>query len=310
MLIGVLCVIAACFCWGLIFVIPKFLGGFNPIEVALGRYLFFGLISLGILFLGKRYLIQRSYVKPWLKSIWFAFISTLVAYTFVVFSTRYANPAVAALIFGMSPITIALYGNLYRKEYSFKNFLIPFLFISIGLILVNLDAFNLAGVPLLPYSVGLICGFIGLGAWTWYTIANFHFLEKNKTLLPNDWVIMQGVSTFFLVAIGMGIFAFTTFDVSKYGAFTEELQMFLIGSFILGTLCSWIAFFLWNCGNLRLPIALAGQLTIFEMIFGLFFVYLAEKRLPLPLEGAGILLMIIGVLTAFKTLKKLSNPVS
>lgn len=309
MIPGILFIIGACSCWGAIFVIPTYMEGFGALEIALGRYFFFGLISLFLL-ATRRYLVQRKYWRFWPKALWFGFLSTIACYTGVVFCIQYANPAIAALIFGISPISIALYGNIYRKEYAFRSFALPLLLIALGLILVNLDAFQIGSTPLPTYCLGLFCGMLGVATWTWYTVDNFHFMEKSSQgelkLCPNEWVIMTGVSTLFLVLICAAFFACFTSNLSAYLTLTPQLKTFLLGSLIQGSLCTWLAYYLWNCGSLRLPIALSGQLSIFEMIFGLVFVYLCEQRFPLPLEITGILLMTFGVLAAFKTLQKVS----
>jgi drug/metabolite transporter (DMT)-like permease len=303
---GALFVILACLCWGLVFVIPKLIVGFGPIEISLGRFFCYGLVSAALLLIKKRSLFARTYAFAWKKALWLAFISTLISYTSLVFAVHYAQPAAAALIFGMSPITIALYGNWVKKEHDNKQFFLPGLLMLSGIALTNLNAFAFEGSSLGLYLIGLFCAFLSLATWTWYTIANFHFLGKNKEIVPGDWVIMQGVATLALVLFSSLALAFFHLDVDKYFTFTPELKTFFIGSLVLGTLSSWVAFYFWSCGNLRLPISLASQLTIFEMIFGLFFSYLAEKRWPLPSEAAGIALMLVGVLVAFKTLKKLT----
>ncbi len=309
MIIGILFVIAACLCWGLIFPIPKMLAGFNPLEVSLGRYFFFGATSFALLLLRKRHLLKRDFFPFWMKALLFALLSTIISYSLLVACIHYSTPAAAALIFGMSPITIALSGNWYRKEYSFRSFLFSLLLIATGIILANFSAFTLGGIALGPYFFGLLCGILSLGSWTWYTIANFHFLGKHPQMPSNDWVTMMGVASFFLVLLTGGAYSFVCPDLAKYCQLTQSLGFFLLGTLILGTVSTWVSFFFWNCANRRLPVSLAGQLMVFEMIFGLFFVYLVEKRLPFPLEIAGIVVMLLGVITAFKTLKKLSLPV-
>ena len=309
MISGIVFIIAACLCWGAIFVIPNYLTGFGALEITLGRYFFFGLVSLAALLAAKRHLFQRQYWHFWPKAIVYGFFSTIGCYTGVVYCIQYANSAVAALIFGMSPITIALCGNWIKKEYGFKGFAFPIALMLLGIILVNLDAFEIKGASLPSYCLGLLAGLLSLASWTGYTIANFHFMDKyiksspsEATLTNNDWVVMSGVATLFLVFVFACIFT----DVSHFFTPSAELTTFLLGSLVQGTICTWLAFFFWNSGNLRLPIALAGQLSIFEMIFGLLLVYLCDQRWPLAFEFTGIFLMIFGVLAAFKTLKKFS----
>ena len=78
--------------------------------------------------------------------------------------------------------------------------------------------------------------------------------------------MLLGMGTFFWV----GVFAFTG-DFSLGNNFTQV--SFLGGCAILGILCSWVGTYLWNRASLLLPVALAGQLTIFETIFGILFFY-------------------------------------
>lgn len=303
MFLGILFVIAACACWGALFVVPKFVENFTPLEVALGRFGVYGLVSMALL-AKKRHLLHRSYARIWRNALWLGFVSTFLGYTGLVLCVRYASGALGALIFGMSPITIPLYGNWIKREGSFRQFLIPGILMALGIFLVNFNAFSFSQSSPGLYTVGLIGGFVGLFSWSWYTVTNFHFREQNKELSTNDWVTMQGVTTFLLVLLIGGGVAFTSSDLDKYSFSSHEFHLFMLGSAVLGIVSSWIAFFFWNHGNLRLPMSFAGQLTIFEMIFGLIFVYTVEKRLPFPLELGGIIVILCGVLWAFKTLKK------
>jgi len=64
------------------------------------------------------------------------------------------------------------------------------------------------------------------------------------------------------------VFLKNELQVKKYVTLSPELSAFFIGSAILGLLCSWVGAWLWNRASLHLPVSLAGQLTIFETIFG------------------------------------------
>jgi drug/metabolite transporter (DMT)-like permease len=307
MLIGVLLVIAACFCWGINVVVPQFLMHFNPIEVAMSRFIFFGLISFLILLAKKRHLLEKRFLKPWFKSIQLTFFATIFGYSCTVFGIQYANSAVTALIVGLSPITIALFANLSKREFSYSKFIFPALLMILGIVLVNLSAFSNSEKALNLYLLGLLFAFVSLSCWTLYTIGNHRYLSKNKEMAPTDWVIMMGVSSLILsILAGVVLFFFT--DLAKFHPKNPHFHHFLLGGFLLGAMSSWVGFLLWNYGNKRLPISLAGQLTIFEMIFGLSFTYIVQKKIPLPLEITGIVIILTGVLLAFKKLKKLSPP--
>ena len=298
MIRGVLYILAACFCWGFIFVVPKFSKGFSSLEITLGRFFFFGLISLGILFLQKRYLWKKDFYPIWIKAIGYGFVSTFLSYGFIVFAIRYANAAITTLIFGISPLAITFYGNFKKREFSFKSLILPSTFMLIGLFLANKEAF-FQGEQGYTYLLGVVFAFFSLLSWTWFAVANCTFLKKNKEISSSDWIVMIGVTSFFIVMLICIPFIFSPPFVYKYTTISSELQIFLLGSLLLGVISSWIAGLFWNRGSLLIPISLAGQLSIFQMIFGLLFIFLVEQRPPLFFELTGIFCILSGLLLFF-----------
>ena len=308
MSLAILSVLLACLCWGLVFIFPIFMHGFNPVEIALGRFFFYGLISLFWLLFNKRHLLSRSYLKAWKMAVWLGGISTIVGYSGMVFGLHYANPAVTALIYAMSPMTIALLGNYRKKEFAFSLFVIPSIFMILGIVLSNLPAFHYSGESLGWYVFGLICAVLGLAAWTWYAVANSHFLSQQSKITVNDWSLMMGSATFILV-LGIGsCFALFMPDVSKFFVFDSAMQTFLIASIVMGIVSTWLAFFFWNFGSRKLSIALAGQLMIFEVMFGLILIYFIEHRFPSFVEILGITCMLAGVLSGCRILTMQKDP--
>lgn len=293
MLKGIIFALAACFIWGLIFVVPQFMEGFSAIEVALARYLFYGLISAAIFLKTGSHKKGRYPRAIWIQSLYFSFASTIFYYTFVVLSLRYATPAICALVLGISPITIALYGNYREKECSFKSLLVPSLLILIGLIIINAPYLTASDASS-NHVLGILFSFLSLLAWSWYAVANSRFFKVNPEISCNEWSTLVGVATLFWVALFglvLGLFFTDLVDVSKYNLLSgdnRQLINFLIGGSILGIICSWIGAFLWNSASVRLPVSLAGQLTIFETIFGLIFVYILKQEIPPLFECVGI----------------------
>lgn len=302
---GIIYALGACFLWGLIFVIPQFLAGFSCLEVALGRYFFYGLISICIFL--KEFL-QKKFQYPvyfWRKALYFSLICTIGFYTFLVLALRYSTSSVPALVLGISPITIAFYGNWKEKKTSFKNLIIPSLLITTGLITYNIPNLSLNDSSSL--LLGFCCSAICLGMWTWYAVKNAQFLKNHTLISSSDWATLIGINTFFWVIIlATFIFVFFNdlFETEKYFKINHELISFFIGSAILGLLCSWVGATLWNKACLCLPIFLAGQLTIFETIFGIFFVYLIDQKPPSLIEGAGIGILFATIIYSARNLNR------
>src|SRR5262245_8925287 len=121
MLRGIVLVISACFVWGLIYVVPHYMEAFNSLEVALGRYFFYGLVSCAFMLSFRWKQLLAVPRKLWKTAFLFGFLTNMGFYPLAVLCMRCADSAIAALILGMSPVTIAFYGNWKEKECSFKS---------------------------------------------------------------------------------------------------------------------------------------------------------------------------------------------
>ena len=143
--------------------------------------------------------------------------------------------------------------------------------------------------------------------WTWYAVKNAQFLKNHISINSSDWSTLIGINTFFWVII-LGAFMFIFFndlvETEKYLTLNQELVSFLLGSAILGLLCSWVGATLWNKACLCLPIFLAGQLTIFETIFGIFYAYLIDQKIPSLIEGVGIGILFVTIAHSARSLTK------
>lgn len=305
---GIVIVITACIIWGLIYVIPLFMSAFNPIEIAMGRYFCYGIVSILYMVCYRRASLVNTPKILWKKAFIFSFLANIGFYPAAVLSIQYADAAIAALILGMTPITIAVMGNLKQKECRFRSLLWPCLAIGVGLILVNTPALRESHIEksISFYCTGLFFGFVALISWSIFAVANGRLLKKYPQLSSRDWSSIMGIASFiWVLTIGSAFIFFTPEPfLYKYFIWTPELQAFLLGSLVLGLLCSWTGAFLWNKGSSLLPISLAGQLTIFETLFGLLFVYLMQKRVPMAVELAGIAVILIGIYSSIRLFAK------
>lgn len=295
---GIAYALAACLIWGLIFIVPQFMTSFSPIEIATGRYLVYGMISLIILISSR----ARYSFKLWKRAFLFSVLYSFGYYVFVVLSVRYATPAICALILGISPIAIAYYGNWRKRECTNKSLFLPSFLILIGLLLVNLPHIMTTAAPS-TFLTGLLCAACAMGIWSWYVVDNSDFLKRAE-IQSSDWSTLIGVATLFWVAvfiISARLFSEGEFNVIKFTTLGPELTAFMAGSAILGIMCSWVGCFLWNKASLYLPVSLAGQLTIFETIFGLCFVYMLEQRIPPALELLGVISMLSAIVYGIRS---------
>lgn len=297
---AVLLVILACLLWGTIFIVPQFMKNFTPLEIALGRYFWFGAISLAIILYAKRSLLKKTNCKTYWTAFYYCLIMNFAYYCSLNTALRCCNPAVITLLIGISPITIALYGNWREGEGQGKRLIVPSILIFMGLILVNVEAiieeFQVDSVH--EYFVGLCCGVLSLSIWTWYAVANARFLRKNPDIDSGDWTIIIGLATFFCASVGIFLHLHYSepVELEKFSLYNMDFWYFIAGCIMVALFCSWMAYSLWNYASRYVPISLMGQLAVFETIFGLCFVYLVDGGSPTTLEFWGMIIMLSGVI--------------
>ncbi len=305
MIKGTLLGIAACLIWGLIFIVPDLMQGFDSFEIALGRHFVNGSISCALLLAQGGIALRMFPSGIWKKAFLFSLVVNIGYYTCLVTSVKFASPAIAALIVGVSPIVIIFYGNWMQKECSYRSLIVPSLLILVGLVLINLPLFFEEDLDIEKpfYFLGVLGAIASMCAWSWYVVENARFLKQNPEISPQQWSTLIGVSTF--VWVVFLAFIYESWNGAehweKFITSSPMLWSYIGGCLLLGILCSWVGTFLWNKASGLLPVSFAGQLTIFETIFGLLFYYLLEQEIPPLEEFIGVTLMVSAILYGMNT---------
>ncbi len=259
----------------------------------MGRYFVYGVFSLGLIYQARRKGGCRYPFRVWLKSLHYSLIITVGYYTCLVLGLRYSTPAICALIIGLSPIVIAFYGNWKQKEVSFRSLIAPSILILIGLGMINGPNLQSSDTPT-TFIWGLFFSTLSLIGWSWYVVANARYLKNNPQVDSGDWNNLQGTTSIFWVVL-IGLFVQDHIHFDQYLHWSPDLQSFIIGCSVLGIFCSSVATALWNKASIHLPVSLAGQLTLFETIFGVLFYYILIGQLPPLMESAGIALFLFAI---------------
>jgi drug/metabolite transporter (DMT)-like permease len=287
----------------LTFIIPQRETSFTSVQLALGRYLSYGLGSLCIFLLITRHRVKGSDRRTWLTALLFAATGNVSYYIFLVLGVQNVGASVTALINGTLPVTVALYGNWKRREYPFSRLLLPVILLVLGLLVINLSALSgkqeLPGTSIGQRFWGILFAGIAVALWTWYAVANTTFLRTHPDFSSATWSTMIGVSTLFLallalpLARGSGTIPFDLQTLLEPGS---QLLPFVAGSLMLGIGVSWGGTVLWNQAFAALPVSLAGQLIVFEPIAVLVYVAVVDAQFPRFFELLGASLIIIGVM--------------
>ena len=134
---GVLCGLAAGALWALTYFLPLYISSFTPLEVSLGRYVFYGVFSA---ICWKRGTTSLADVPRWIKvrCMQFALFAFIGFYVLHVTAIHLIGAGFATLAIAFLPISIALYGNFVHREFPFSIFVLPLIAISVGLVSIHI----------------------------------------------------------------------------------------------------------------------------------------------------------------------------
>jgi drug/metabolite transporter (DMT)-like permease len=140
-------------------------------------------------------------------------------------------------------------------------------------------------------AIGLLCAGGALVSWTTYAVSNSRWLARLAHVSAQDWSLLTGVVTG-LEAIVLAVPAFhgdtlvhTNADWLRFAGLIGAMALF----------CSVLGNGLWNVASRALPLALTGQMIVFETIFASLYGYLWEGRWPTSLEALALALLVAGV---------------
>lgn len=291
--IGFLCGLVAGAFWGGVFLAPKLLHAFTPLQMTAGRYVCYGLASAALLAPSARKVLGRLTLADWRDLAGLSLLGNIVYYVGLAVSVQIAGVAPASLIIGLLPVTITLVGARPGEGVPLRRLAAPLLLVAAGVLCINIAAFQtVTDVSVARLSLGLLAAVGALAVWTVYAVWNARRLAATPRFNSHEWSLLTGVVTGLLSLL----LVVPAFAMAGAGHAANAWLLFWGVSLAVALGASVIGNGLWNAASRLLPLSLSGQLIVFETLFALLYGFLHEARWPLPLEAAAIVLMLAGVL--------------
>lgn len=305
--IGVLCGLLAGAFWGMVFIAPKLLPVFSPWELAIGRYLAYGLVAAVAAAPLMRRIARKLTRADCIALLRQAFTGNLLYYVLLAFGVQLAGVGPTSLIIGILPISVTVMGRRDHGAVPLSRLLLPLLVVAAGIACINLDLFAGGGHgghgaaaaeaarPVWQKLAGVVCAAGALVCWTLYAVDNARYLQRNPQYSGNEWSALYGLSTGIVSAL-LALVGWLLFrDVLTAPGSGRDWQWFWWVNAAVALGASLIGNNLWNIASRRLPLTLSGQMIVFETLFALAYGFLYEQRWPRGLELAAIVLLMIGV---------------
>jgi drug/metabolite transporter (DMT)-like permease len=287
-LLGIAAGIVAGAFWGLVFLAPRLAADFPPLQLSAGRYLVYGIVAVVLIAPSWRRLQGALGWREWRALAWLSFIGNILYYVLLAQAVQTGGVAMTAFVIGLLPLAVTLVGSRDRHAPALHALLPSLACSAAGLVCISWQSLAASGWGSLT---GLLCAGGALLSWTAYAVSNSRWLARLDHVSARDWSLLTGVVTG-LEAIVLAVPAFYGDTLVHTGADWARFAG-LIGAMAL--FCSVLGNGLWNIASRALPLALTGQMIVFETIFASLYGYLWEGRWPTPLEGLALTLLVAGV---------------
>jgi drug/metabolite transporter (DMT)-like permease len=300
MRIGIISALIAGAMWGITFVAPRAVEPFTAFDLAIARNAIFGGASI-LLMVHPLFKPTGFLKKDVLLSMLLGFIGYVGIFLSVSFAVINAGASIPPLIVGLLPVVLSVSANLKDKSVPWVSLLVPLLLIGGGVMFINVWAYqnstSLGGSN--NIILGVMFSIIALLLWVLYAFLNAKAMTRANPPSTLPWTSLHGVGAL------LGTIPILLFAMESNGGtvFSQPLdsqqgQEFIFWVIISGIGGSWVAAWSWAVASKRLPLSLAAQLLVSEIIFGLLYGFIYEGRLPSIEEWIGSTMMISGVLAA------------
>ena len=292
-LIGVACGLGAGAMWGLVFLAPKVAPDASPMLMSAGRYLAYGIIAALLLAPRWKRVAALLDARAWRALAWLSLAGNLVYYLFLVVSVHFAGVAASALIVGMVPVVVAVWGLRDPDAPPLRKVGPPILLAAFAVALIGWESLSrdaAAGRDAVSVLIGLGCGLAALLCWSAYAVGNSRWMARLPQVGAHDWSLLTGVVT--------GAFALLLAVPALLGAgeaTAEQWARLAAVSVGVAVLASIVGNAFWNQASRLLPLSMLGQMIVFETLFAFLYGYLWEGRGPTVVEIVAMILMIVSV---------------
>jgi drug/metabolite transporter (DMT)-like permease len=298
MLTGIAAGLLAGALWGLTFVAPRAVQPYGEVDLAILRYLAFGLTSLALMAADRRFRPGKLTRERVLLALVLGLTGYVFYYLFAAFSIRLAGPAIAPLVIGALPVALAIYGNWRDRTVRWRALAPPLLLIAAGLGVVNMGTLALA--PSLEARGDVLLGFLlalgALAVWFGYAILNAKAMRAKDAPGALAWTSLQGLGAMLGVVPLILLAPLLGWSrVPELGVMNASFLNLLLWSLAMGVIASWVAQYCWTVASQRLPLALSAQMIVSETLFALLYGFIYEARWPHWFEWTGAALLVAGV---------------
>ncbi len=288
---GIACGMGAGALWGLVFLAPALVRDFTPLQLAIGRYLAYGLISAVLIAPRWRDVVRTLSRRDWGSLAWLALAGNTFYYVLLSLAVQSGGIAMTSLVIGFLPVAVTIIGSRDRDAVPLRHLAPSLLLCAGGAICIGWQA-SMTFAAGNGQLVGLLCALGALALWTAFAVGNRRCLAHLDHVSEQDWNLLTGVVTGIQVMLLIPVTVIAEPMRHQTGAWLHFASV----SVGVAVLASIIGNALWNQMSRLLPLAMVGQMILFETMFALLYGFVWEQRLPTASEFTAFILVVTSVL--------------
>lgn len=293
--------------WGLVFLAPELVDGFSPLQLTIGRYIAYGIISASLIAPRWAKLRHELGAREWLMLAWLALAGNTFYYVLLAAAVQIGGISMASLVIGFLPVVVTIAGSRAHGAVPLRRLTPSLLLCATGVICIGWKAIATPSPDAAARQlIGLACAVGALASWAWFAVNNSRALSHMRTVSAHEWSLLIGIVT---GAQALVLIPFSlAFESMQHSASDwAKLAGVSIGVAVLASI---VGNALWNRMSRLLPLTMVGQMILFETLFALLYGFLWEQRLPSILEIAAFGFVAASVLSCIAAHREKSQPAS
>lgn len=287
--------------WGLVFLAPALVRDFSALQLTIGRYLCYGVISTLLFWPHRQTLGVKIQCREWRALFWLSLAGNTLYYLLLSSAVQLGGIAMVSLVIGFLPVAVTIIGSRDQNAVPLRS-LMPSLLLCVGgAVCIGWQAIVLpASGSMQNQLLGLLCAIGALISWTSYAVGNQRWLTRLDNVSAHEWNLLTG-----LVTGSQAIVLLPLAIVWNSGQHNTQGWLYFSGVSIGVAICASLAGnALWNRMSQILPLTLVGQMILFETMFALLYGFMWERRLPTVPEAAAFFFVTASVISCVKTHQK------
>ncbi|MES2058314.1 MAG: DMT family transporter [Pseudomonadota bacterium] len=291
--LGIACGMGAGALWGLVFLAPALVRDFSPLQLAIGRYLAYGIIAAALIAPRWRAIVPSITRRDWFALAWLSLAGNTLYYVLLSSAVQTGGIAMTSLVIGFMPVAVTIVGSRDKGAVSLTRLTPSLLMCIAGAVCIGWQAVSApASGDAVRQLVGLFYAIGALVVWTGYAVGNARCLARLDHVSVHDWNLLTGLVTGAQAVVLIPL----TIALEPVRHATAAWAQFAAVSVVVAVAASILGNALWNRMSRLLPLTMVGQMILFETLFALLYGFLWERRWPLPLEVAAFGLVVASVL--------------